>query len=134
MTDNYFEVEEFFKEGIYVPEKIITKIQFHIKLLNPVRKELGGAIIVSKESGYRPEWYEKLKGRSGLSEHCFREKGAVDLTCRPSRLPVLFKLLATSGYKRICFYPKKNFIHADFASSKVKLYICPDKRWQRITR
>lgn len=128
----YFKTIEFHKPNVVVPLSIQIKIQNIIKILNPIREELGFPIIISKQSGYRPKLYEISRGRSGNSQHCFEGKGAVDLTCDSSQLSELFELLQQSEFTRVCLYLNKGFIHADFKREEKQVFLCLDKNnWIR---
>lgn len=88
--------------------------KYHIIPMVPVREALGVAIWASLKSGYRPEWYEKNKGRSGDSQHCFKEKGAVDWTCTDfasNKDKFLELIIEHTDYTRIAVYD--GFIHCD---------------------
>lgn len=116
----HFSIQEYCITGDLPPEHIAESILCkHIETMNPIREELGVAISVSKNSGYRPKKYEIKKGRSGNSQHTFEDSegnptdGAADYTS--SKLIKLLQLLqAKSTYTRICYYPKMGFIHCDF--------------------
>jgi len=132
---NYFEVSEFHKPQFVLTKEIETKIQHHIDILNPIREKLGIPIRISKRSGYRPKIYELSRGRSGNSQHTFKGKGAVDLTCKLDQLQLLFELLQESEYTRICLYVNKNFIHADMKeiNGSQQVFICTDLHWELYT-
>lgn len=128
---NYFRIENFYKRSVTAPNVVLDKIKYHISILNPIRELLGAPIIISKRSGYRPTEYEILKGRSGKSEHCYRGKGAVDLTCDPERIEDLLKLLLGSPYTRVTYYPENNFIHCDFKTTEKQSFVCHGGPWVR---
>ena len=129
---NYFKISEFYKRRFFVSKGVIAKIQVIITMLNPIRKALGSPIHVSRKSGYRPVWWERFRGRSGYSEHCFRGKGAVDLTCRPEKFQEMYDLVVEkSSFTRICLYPDKMFIHGDFKKSEHRLYLDTGNGWER---
>jgi len=109
---NYFNLKEFSREDI--PGHAATKIlDSHIPTLNAVRTLLGVPLSISGKSGFRSAKTEKKNGRSGNSQHCFKGRGAVDLTC--SKMGKLLRILKDiSTYTRITYYPNKNFIHCDF--------------------
>lgn len=100
--------------------------KYHIIPMLAVREALGFAIWASLKSGYRPEWYEKSKGRSGTSEHCFKEKGAVDWTCfdfETNKDKFLELIIIHTDYTRIAVYD--GFIHCDHkptANGKREIY------------
>ena len=128
---SYFKIEEFLITGEMPEQEIVDKIQHHIDVMNPVREAYGKPITVSQRSGYRPVWWEKQRGRSGNSQHCFKGKGAADYT--GSDLQELLKMLILhSSYTRICYYKKQNFIHCDFKPAKGgrRLYKAVGGRWQ----
>lgn len=122
MMYNYFSIDEFMivpamRAGDHsqVPLHVVNKIvEHHLPILNPIRHELGGPLIVSQHSGYRPIYWEFAHGRDGSSQHTYSFYGAVDLTCAEEKLPKLMKLLIDSDYPRVCRYPGANFFHCDF--------------------
>jgi len=131
---NYFKVTEFYKPIFILPSDVKEKIKkYHFPVLNKIREELGVPIIISKKSGYRPKEWELLKGRSGNSEHCYKGKGAVDLTCQTDKLQELWGLLKESSYTRTCMYVNQHFIHCDFKEVEEKqVFLCLDgKKWER---
>ena len=131
---NYFNLDEFHKPSIALPDDVKEKIEkYHIPELNRIREELGCPIIISRHSGYRPYEYEISRGRSGKSEHCYRRNGAVDITCKEDKFSELWELMKKSKYTRVCLYPNNRFIHCDFKLRKGKqLFMCLDgKHWER---
>ena len=130
---SYFKVSEFYKP-MFFPSKVVKrKIKAIIKVLAPVREKIGSPVYISKRSGYRPVWWEKLRGRSGGSQHCFKGKGAVDLTCQTGKFQELYNLLVEeSDFTRICLYPEKMFIHCDFKKSEHRLYLDTGNGWERV--
>ena len=63
-----------------------------------------------------------MKGRSGNGEHTFEGSGAVDWTCKKSKLLHLFNLIIeNTEYTRIAIY--ENFIHCDYAAKDGFRYI-----------
>lgn len=116
---NFFGIQEFLidpdmRNGS-VPTHVANKIiHHHLPILNPTRAQLGSALIISQNSGYRSVEWEKSKGRDGSSQHTFKGKGAVDLTCKQSALHHLGDLLAESDYARVAWYPDSKFYHCDF--------------------
>ena len=129
---NYFEREEFYKEGTIVSDAVAEKTDKHIEELNPIRHRLGVPVEISKQSGYRPKAYELSKGRSGNSQHCFEEGGAVDLTCDSGKFQRLYELLQNSGYKRICLYPENMFIHCDYKGADQVMFVDTGNGWERL--
>lgn len=77
-------------------------------------------------SAWRPRWWEKQRGRSGSSQHCFGEqedgtfdiengKGACDITCddfQKNKWDLVKALLDYSTYTRLAVY--NTFVHADY--------------------
>jgi len=139
---SHFTLQEFSKHEI--PLSVIEKIEeFQIPELEEMRAELNAVnnkdatipIIISRQSGYRPKWYELQRGRSGNSQHCYGmgSKGAVDITCPTIYFDDLWEIAKESNYTRVCLYPNHQFIHCDFKPSNHKLYICEDgKTWERL--
>ena len=129
----YFTVSELCIVSRDVPLDVADKLlKYHIWPMNEIRKELGTPIWASESSGYRPKWYEKQRGRSGKSQHCFEGKGAVDWTAY--RITELLKLLLDkSPYTRICYYPNNRFIHCDYKATDGRwFYTCesPISQWK----
>lgn len=115
-----------------VSQLIADKILYHIQILNAIEQEIETQISVSKKSGYRSYEYELTRGRHGTSQHCFRGKGAMDVTCEESMLHVLVESLRKSPYNRVCYYPKNKFIHVDFKYAGKHFFLCEDgKNWIR---
>jgi len=127
---NYFHINEFYRKDTLIPPGVIEKIDYHIWVLNRIRDKLGSPIYISMRSGYRPIDYELSRGRSGNSEHCFRGKGAVDLSCDPDKLIELLKLLIESEYTRVCYYPEDQFIHCDFKHKQKYTYLSTHGTWE----
>lgn len=128
---NYFNYEEFLidpamrKPESEIPLHVVQKIEnYHLPELNLMRHKGGFPIRISQHSGYRPVAWEKDRGRSGDSQHCFGEnlpksdwylhRGAVDVTCGEDNFPQLLKLAKASKYSRVCWYPDAQFIHMDW--------------------
>ncbi len=118
----YFTTSEFLIEHRpRVHVKIADKIwKNHILPMGIIRDLLGAPIMVSSNSGYRSEQYEKSKGRSGNSEHTFKGKGAADYTAEDlDKLEGL--LIECSPYTRIARY--ETFIHCDYKANDGYKYI-----------
>ncbi len=131
---NYFKRTEFYKQWrVTPPNKVLLKIDNHIRILNEVRGKLDTSITISKYSGYRPRSYDIGKGRSGNSQHNYEGLGAVDITCRKDKLSLLFELLQESEYTRVCLYPDNLFIHCDLKEivGKQQVFLCLDGKWER---
>ena len=120
---NYFNLSEFCITPDPIPQDVADKIlQNFIIPLNPIRHEMGMPIIISKKSGWRPEWWEKLKDRSGDSQHVFKGMGAADLVCDDMKL-LGSNLAYKSPFMRLVYYPKKRFFHVDYALGTRGYYI-----------
>ncbi|MAF37138.1 hypothetical protein CL622_08560 [archaeon] len=118
--------------GEPLPENVADLIlQNHIVPMQEVINKMPVAVAVSKKSGFRSWLWEKQKNRSGNSQHCFGHqedgsfnstaKGAADYTCDDfaHQVEVFAELIAKeTEYTRICIYPNKLFIHADFKHPK----------------
>lgn len=120
-------VSDFNISGEPIPEDICDKIvTFHILPLQSVRNHVQFELKVSDNSGYRSVAWEISKGRSGNSQHTFKDKGAVDLTCDDfdnNKNKLLNALIEFSNYTRIAMY--NSFIHCDYketASGKREFY------------
>lgn len=116
----HFSLDEFCITGEIPPADVAAMImKHHIDVMNPVRDALGEAVFVSNNSGYRPKAWELAHGREGTSQHTYedehghRTKGATDWTARHTG-KLLDLMMAMTPYTRICWYPSKNFIHADY--------------------
>jgi hypothetical protein len=131
----YFSLSELCITPKEIPQKVADKLlKYHVWPMNELRKELDSPVWASQSSGYRPEWYEKQRGRSGNSQHCFVGKGAVDWTAY--RISDLLKLLLDkSSYTRICLYENNRFIHCDYKRDDGRwFYTCesPTSQWKLI--
>lgn len=121
----YFVCSEFNITGKPIPEGVADKIvKNFIEPLSRVRAEYGRPIKISERSGYRPVWYEKEKGRSGGSQHCFLGMGAADITVDDfdkNKYKLIALLAKHTEFSRIAVYDSKKFIHCDYALT--------DERW-----
>lgn len=110
----YFDFKEFLIDPTAeITPTIAQNIVQHIDFLNPIRNESGEALVVSKNSGYRPEEYEKQKGRSGNSEHTtftIPDRGAVDLVYKFDQFKMIYD---APFFTRICHYVNNGFYHCD---------------------
>lgn len=91
-------------------------------------------VYVSKKSSWRPKWWEKLRGRSGLSEHTYLFLGATDITCdlfKKNKHLLLSYLIRHTSYTRLAVY--KSFIHADYKNEYDDAYVYKvvNGRWYR---
>lgn len=100
----------------------------YIPALRMVRDACGLVLVPSRPRGsaggscYRPQEYERTRGRSGSSLHCFPggSLGACDLV-RAGQLPLTLtdvdKLRAKARpvpFARMCWYPANGFVHVDY--------------------
>lgn len=119
-----FKISRFNISGEDIPEDIADKILHnHIIPLQSVRNSLGIAIWASEKSGYRSVIWEKNHGRNGNSQHCFKTKGAVDLTCANfafNKDKLLDAIIKYTDYTRIAVYD--TFIHCDYKAKRRILY------------
>lgn len=116
---NYFTISEFCISPQLLPHYVADAILVnHILQMNKVREKHGHPIWVSQHSGWRPEEWEKERGRDGTSEHTFKflwpaGRGAADYTAKD--LVTVVKLIKeNTNYQRIAYYPHHNFVHCDF--------------------
>lgn len=129
-------IESYDIEGLGMPVKVQMKLgAFHIPYLSAIDQGLNRKhdirLSVSSKSGYRSESYEKLKKRSGRSEHTFKNMGAVDITCSDfSRFKevLLFELMTNTNYTRLAVYD--TFIHCDYKNEMDERFVYNSK-WQR---
>jgi hypothetical protein len=130
-----FNISEFVIDGKPVPVEITDKIlHYHIMPLQAVRNALGVAIWPSQNSGYRSKEWELSHGRSGNSQHCFKGKGAVDLTFSGDIDKLLDAVIEHTEYTRMAVYYDNNtpFIHCDYKSDDGKRYVyksTPASNW-----
>lgn len=113
-STSHFKIAEFLIDGIMPNEDIRRRIYYyHMLPLERIRKVYKKPILISKRSGFRPVSWELSHGRSGSSQHTFKERGAVDVVCDS----VLLELLFLSGeYNRIIYYPNEGFAHCDYVT------------------
>lgn len=130
-----FTIDEFCIEDKPIPVSVADKLlKYHILPMQLVRDVMQIPIWASKKSGYRSEEYEKSKGRSGNSQHCFKGKGAVDWTTATDFIPELIEnIMKYTNYTRVTYYPNNNFIHCDFKpiEGKRQYFECasPTSKW-----
>lgn len=137
MAANHFKISEFCITPDAIPQDVADKILHNfIVPLNPIRDAVGCPVIVSKKAGFRPELYELQHDRTGTSQHCFKGKGAADLTCA-NITKFADLLLASSPFTRICYYWNNRFFHCDYKLSGPNryLYLCisPVHNWTPVT-
>ena len=99
---------------------------------------------VSLKSSWRPKWWEKLKKRSGFSEHTYSFMGATDITCddfSENWNTLLDALIACTSYTRLAIYHtswvdkngkehKGGFIHGDYKNDYNDSFVYNSK-WVR---
>ncbi len=116
----YFTLSELCITNDPIPQEIANKLlEHHIVPMSVVREKHGAPIMASDHSGWRPEWYEKDRKRSGNSQHCFKDKGAVDWTSKDID-QLLLDIIQYSTYTRVTYYKEKRFIHCDHKYSGEK--------------
>lgn len=135
---NYFNFKEFTRESViptYVADAILNH---HMPNLNAVRHKLNAPINISQRSGFRSVPYERSQGRSGTSQHTFRNNdgtpclGAVDVTTTQPALEALGHFLVRlTDYRRICWYPNEQFYHCDYKDTDHRLFTMGEHGWTR---
>jgi len=127
-------ISDFNITGKPIPEDVVDKIEkYHLQPLRFVDACLPFDVVVSAKSAYRPRWYELERGRSGNSQHCFKGKGAVDITCenfQQNKEALIEVLVDETQYSRIAIY--NTFLHLDYAIQDERWLF--DSRWRRIKR
>lgn len=91
-----------------------------------IHKKYGFNIYVSLKSSWRPKWWERMKGRSGRSEHAYGFLGATDITCDDfkNNWQILLKyLIKHTDYTRLAVYHKSGFIHGDYKNECDDAYV-----------
>ena len=136
---NHFTFKEFTRESVLPVHVADAILKHHMPALNAVREKLYGPIYISERSGFRSVPWERSQGRSGTSQHTFRNSdgtpclGAVDVTTVPFKLEELgYLLVKYTGYRRIAWYPEQGFYHCDFKESDHRLYQQGDDGWKRV--
>ena len=99
-----------------------------------MHKEHMVRVYVSQKSSWRPTWWERSKGRSGLSEHTYGFLGATDITCdlfTKNKHLLLEYLIKHTSYTRFAVYD--GFIHADYKNEydDAYAYKVVNGRWYR---
>lgn len=138
LTKN-FRLSEFNVSGVEIPKSVVNRIKnFHAVPMQKIREIYGKPITVSERSGYRPKWWEVMRGRSGNSQHTYygTSKGATDWTVddfEENKDAFLELILEHTQYTRIALYG--TFIHCDYKSVeplKRVLYKNTPQGWQRV--
>lgn len=128
-----FKISDFNISGNPIPEDVADKILlYHIPELNLLAQTLPFEIMISAKSGYRSVQWEKSKGRSGNSQHCFKGNGAVDLTCEDfdrNLEGLLEGIVNCTDYTRIAVY--NSFVHLDFGHAPYNRWVFNSK-WERL--
>lgn len=129
----YFSISELCITPKEIPQDVANKLLlYHIWPMQEIRKELGFPIWASQSSGFRPEWYELARGRSGNSQHCFDGKGAIDWTGADMER-LLVAIVDLSPYTRICYYQNNRFIHCDYKRDDGRWFYTaksPTSKWE----
>lgn len=120
-----FKLSEFNISGEDIPQSVADKILHkHILPMQPVREELDIPVYPSLKSGYRSVVWEKKHGRTGSSQHTFKENGAVDWTCNDfekRKDTLLESMIKHTDYTRFAIYA--SFIHADYKNKSGNVQI-----------
>lgn len=148
-------ISDFNISGKDIPEEVADKIlEYHIRPIQKASDYLGYDLACSKKSGYRPLWWEQLKGRDG-SQHMFLGLGASDITTAEIRQmqidvskgkvkyseyiefatkhfaekkqEILQVLIENTEYTRFAVY--NSFIHCDYAIQDERWVF--DSKWVR---
>lgn len=135
MKKLYFKISELCIIDGDIPLEIANKLlTHHIWPMNAVRHELGSSITASQRSGYRPKEYEEDRNRSGNSQHCFIDEGAVDWATSGDIKKMIELIMKVTDYTRICYYPNNGFVHCDYAHADRgrRYFRCasPTSAWQ----
>ena len=118
-----------------------TLAELYYTPLNEIRKVINVPLFV--RSCFRSFDHEILNGRGGTSQHCFHDKGAVDISVTKSSNQVLdaSKMhelaghLMKAGFTRIAYYPELQFFHADYKCTFGKQFFISDSKsnWKNVT-
>lgn len=128
----YFTISECCITDDPVPQDVADKLlRYHIVPMSRVREAYGAPIYASAKSVYRPVSYEKSKGRSGRSQHCFRGKGAGDWSAQDMK-KLLEMIAIGTDYTRIAYYPGRRFFHCDYAAKERQYFISVGGKWQHV--
>lgn len=104
----------------------------HMEPLIKTEEYIGSfCLYVSLKSSWRPNWWEKQKGRSGFSEHTYNFMGATDITCddfENNKEELLLALIKCTNYTRFAIY--NGFIHADYKNDYNDTWVYNSK-WVR---
>jgi hypothetical protein len=133
--------------GELPPPDVWPRIErYHVRPLTTLWHAHGIALVPSGGSCYRPVEWEKAKGRSGGSLHTFPpgSRGACDLVLADGAdiIGVMDHIIDSLPYRRLCYYPGHNFVHADYgdqdgqAAATRSMWIAdgPGARWRRLYR
>lgn len=124
-------ISDFNISGEPIPEVICDKIlEHHVLPLQAVCDSMTVCVFISLNSGYRSKKWELDHGRSGNSQHCFKDKGAADLSCDDfshNKEDLLESLIKNTDYTRFAIY--NSFIHVDYKDNKRSLYNVEAGKW-----
>lgn len=132
LYNTHFVISDFCISNVDIPEVIADRILlYHLIPMNEVQDATTFDVYPSysvkgQPSGWRPFFWEKARGRSGLSQHTFgqrqksikEEKGACDITCEDfakNKDKLLEALIQETEYIRFAVY--NTFIHADYKNT-----------------
>ena len=119
-------------------------VENHFLPMNSVRSNLGLPLRVTRCFATR-RW-EMSQGRSGDSQHCFLhhsfgdKRGACDIdfwnpTDGSEENYIKFaEQLASTSYKRICWYPNLTFFHNDYKANVRQYFVYDDEsnKWRYV--
>lgn len=121
-------------------KKVDIKVRVcHMEPLKRVEAKVlakcGIKVHVSLRSSWRPVWWERLKNRTGRSEHTYGWLGATDVTCdgfADNWEILLDALISETHYTRLTVYHTENggFIHCDYKNPYNDAYVYNSK-WVR---
>lgn len=110
-----------------VTDKIVKNFMIPLQL---VRADIGMPVYI--RSCYRPNFWERKKGRPETSQHTFKGEGACDVTS--NNLMKLFMSLSEGDhFTRICYYPEQRFFHIDRKTTVKQFFINRDG-WERVSK
>lgn len=131
--------------GALAPPDVWERIlKFHCTPLHTLWISKLVQVVPSGGSCFRSVEWEKSKGRSGSSLHTFPagSRGACDLVLADGAdiIGVMDHLIEDLPYRRLCYYPGHNFVHADYgdqdgkAAPRRTMWIAdgPHARWRKL--
>jgi hypothetical protein len=131
---------ELIEFGNPTKQQLNTLAELYYTPLNELRKVINVDLFI--RSCFRSFDHEILHGRGGTSQHCFHDKGAVDISVTksssqiadPSKMHELAGLLINAGFTRIAYYPIENFFHCDYKCTFGKHFFISDSKsnWTKV--